>query len=191
MTAETLFSHTTTINEAGFNIIYRTTVTVSGGLQTTRTTKNSNGVITVVSSVAIMAGTVFAAQKLAEVKARFGVSEPEASTVVTEDGQVPAVAASVLSVHQMIQDELTAAGLVMGDLTKPGWMHTLSNGRCMWVQAGPPEVLEDLFGATKQSSLTMTVLCPDCCGQTHTIFTMHGDYRQCDADRTHERVRVR
>ena len=135
-----------------------------------------------------------------------------------------------MTTHQMIQAELAAAGLVMGDLTKSGWFHTLSNGRRMWVQAAPrqdkiivdpiaeelaeqgmrrasedesgwyvltsvgkiwatDEPLDDLFGAN-QSSLLMTVLCPTCCGSTHTIFTRYGDYRVCDADRTHERVRV-
>lgn len=98
-----------------------------------------------------------------------------------------------MTTHELITQELATAGLVMGDLTKPGWMHTLSNGRRMWVQAAPQEPLEDLFGA-KQTSMTMTVVCPDCCGSTHTIFTYPNgqriDYRQCDKDRTHERVRV-
>lgn len=56
------------------------------------------------------------------------------------------------------------------------------------------EPIEDLFGATCQSSMTMTTVCPDCYGPTHAIFTYPNgqrvNYRQCDTDRTHARVRV-
>jgi hypothetical protein len=95
--------------------------------------------------------------------------------------------------HQMIINELAAAGLQIGDLTKPGAFHILSNGRRIWTQALPPvwddDVLADPFG-TNQSNLTMTVLCPECTGPTHTVFTSHGDYRKCSTNAAHERVRV-
>lgn len=51
------------------------------------------------------------------------------------------------------------------------------------------EPIKDVFSAN-QSSILMTVICPECYGPTHTIFTTYGDYRQCDADRGHMRVRV-
>jgi hypothetical protein len=98
-----------------------------------------------------------------------------------------------MTMHQMIIKELAADGLQIGDLTKPGHFHTLSNGRRMWVQTLPPvwddDVLDDPFGAN-QSSLLMTVLCPECTGPTHTIFTSHGDYRKCSTNAAHARVRV-
>jgi hypothetical protein len=98
-----------------------------------------------------------------------------------------------MTTHQMIIAELAAVGLQIGDLTKPGQFHTLSNGRRIWTQALPPvwddDMLADPFGAN-QSSLLMTVLCPECCGETHTIFTSHGDYRKCSGNAAHARVRV-
>ena len=96
-----------------------------------------------------------------------------------------------MTMHEMMIRELAAVGLQMGDLTKPGAFHTLSNGRRIWTQLlEQEEPIEDLFGAN-QSSLLMTLLCPECTGSTHTIFTAYGDYRQCDADCGHMRVRVK
>lgn len=99
-----------------------------------------------------------------------------------------------MTMHQMIQAELAAADLVMGDLTKPGWFHTLSNGRRMWVQVVPQdEPIEDLFGS-RQGVLTMTILCPDCGGETFPVSTWidaeRRSYRKCSANMTHERIRV-
>lgn len=99
-----------------------------------------------------------------------------------------------MTTHQMIQSELAAAGLVMGDLTQPGWFHKLSNGRRIWVQtARQEEPIEDLFGS-RQSVLTMTILCPDCGGDTFPVSTWidaeRRSYRKCSANVAHERVRV-
>lgn len=99
-----------------------------------------------------------------------------------------------MTMYEMIQAELTAADLQMGDVTKPGAFYTLSNGRRIWTQ--PREVddpIEDLFNAG-QNAVTMTTVCPECYGQTHAVYTHVGDvrqsYRKCSTNAAHARVRV-
>lgn len=95
-----------------------------------------------------------------------------------------------MTMYEMIQSELAAVGLQMGDLTKAGAFYTLSNGRRIWTQPlEQEEPIEDLFGAG-QNAVTMTVPCPECYGQTHTVFTSHGHYRKCDVNFSHAWVRV-
>lgn len=99
-----------------------------------------------------------------------------------------------MTTHQMIINELAAAGLQIGDLTKPGRFYTLSNGRRIWTQVLDQDApIEDVFNAG-QNAVTMTTVCPECYGQTHAIYTHVDDvrraYRKCSTNAAHVRVRV-
>lgn len=99
-----------------------------------------------------------------------------------------------MTMHEMIQVELAAVGLQIGDLCKPGTMYRLSNRRLIWTQPlDRDEPIEDLFHAG-QNAVTMTVPCPQCYGETHAVYThvegVRQAFRKCSGNAAHTRVRV-